>query len=263
MHALAERTAIRIRDLVVGFGDHMVLDGLSLDVRRGEILGVVGASGGGKSVLMRTVIGLLPKRSGTIAVLGLDLDAAADEESRAIGRRCGILFQQGALFSSLTVLQNVQFPMREYLQLSERLMREVALAKLEMVGLTAVDAEKFPAELSGGMTKRVALARALALDPEIVFLDEPTSGLDPISAGDFDALIRTLQQTLGLTVYMNTHDLDTLSEVCDRIAALADGKVAAVGPMATMLACEHPWVRAYFRGKRARGLVRATALSPI
>jgi len=178
MHALAERTAIRIRDLVVGFGDHMVLDGLSLDVRRGEILGVVGASGGGKSVLMRTVIGLLPKRSGTIAVLGLDLDAAADEESRAIGRRCGILFQQGALFSSLTVLQNVQFPMREYLQLSERLMREVALAKLEMVGLTAVDAEKFPAELSGGMTKRVALARALALDPEIVFLDEPTSGLD-------------------------------------------------------------------------------------
>jgi phospholipid/cholesterol/gamma-HCH transport system ATP-binding protein len=208
------------------------------------------------------VIGLLPKRSGTIEVLGLDLDTAAEAETRAIGRRCGILFQQGALFSSLTVLQNVQFPMREYLQLSERLMREVALAKLEMVGLTATDAEKFPAELSGGMTKRVALARALALDPEIVFLDEPTSGLDPISAGDFDALIRTLQQTLGLTVYMNTHDLDTLNEVCDRIAALADGKVAAVGPMAAMLACDHPWVRAYFRGKRARGLMRAPEHSP-
>jgi phospholipid/cholesterol/gamma-HCH transport system ATP-binding protein len=257
MDAVVDGAAIRIRDLVVGFGAHTVLDHLSLDVRQGEILGVVGASGGGKSVLMRTVIGLLPKRSGTIEVLGLDLDTTAEEEARAIGRRCGILFQQGALFSSLTVLQNVQFPMREYLQLSERLMREVALAKLEMVGLTPADAEKFPAELSGGMTKRVALARALALDPEIVFLDEPTSGLDPISAGDFDALIRTLQQTLGLTVYMNTHDLDTLNEVCDRIAALADGKVAAVGPMPTMLACEHPWVRAYFRGKRARGVARA------
>ena len=262
MDAIADRAAIRVRDLVVGFGAHTVLNHLSLDVRQGEILGVVGASGGGKSVLMRTVIGLLPKRGGTIEVLGLDLDTAAEEETRAIGRRCGILFQQGALFSSLTVLQNVQFPMREYLQLSERLMREVALAKLEMVGLTPTDADKFPAELSGGMTKRVALARALALDPEIVFLDEPTSGLDPISAGDFDALIRTLQQTLGLTVYMNTHDLDTLNEVCDRIAALADGKVAAVGPMPVMLACEHPWVRAYFRGKRARGVARAPEHSP-
>src|SRR5262245_5056647 len=260
MHALAERTAISIRDLVVGFGDHVVLDGLSLDVRRGEILGVVGASGGGKSVLMRTVIGLLPKRSGTIAVLGLDLDAAAEEETRAIGRRCGILFQQGALFSSLTVLQNVQFPMREYLELSERLMREVALAKLEMVGLTAVDAEKFPAELSGGMTKRVALARALALDPEIVFLDEPTSGLDPISAGDFDELIRTLQQTLGLTVFMVTHDLESLYTACDRVAALADGRVVAEGPLEVMLECEHPWVKTYFKGKRG-GLLADRQLS--
>jgi phospholipid/cholesterol/gamma-HCH transport system ATP-binding protein len=151
----------------------------------------------------------------------------------------------------LTVLQNVQFPMREYLKLPEQLMREVAIAKLEMVGLAAEDAEKFPAELSGGMTKRVALARALALDPEIVFLDEPTSGLDPISAEDFDVLIRTLQQTLGLTVYMNTHDLDSLNTVCDRIAALADGKLAAIGPIATMLACQHPWVHNYFGGKRA------------
>jgi phospholipid/cholesterol/gamma-HCH transport system ATP-binding protein len=243
---------IRVRDLVVGFGDHVVLDHLSLDVRRGEILGVVGASGGGKSVLLRTIIGLIPKTQGKIEIFGIDLDTAAPDEIRAIGRRCGILFQQGALFSSLTVLQNVQYPMREFLEASEELMRDVALAKLEMVGLSREDADKFPSELSGGMTKRVALARALALDPEIVFLDEPTSGLDPISAEDFDFLIRTLQQTLGLTVYMNTHDLHTLNAVCDRIAALADGKVVALGDMETVCECDHPWVKAYFGGKRAR-----------
>lgn len=247
---------IRVRDLVVGFGDYIVLDHLSLDVRRGEILGVVGASGGGKSVLLRTIIGLIPKRQGTIEVFGIDLDRATPDQVRAIGRRCGILFQQGALFSSLTVLQNVQYPMREFLDASEDLMRDVALAKLEMVGLSREDAEKFPAELSGGMTKRVALARALSLDPEIVFLDEPTSGLDPIAAEDFDILIRTLQQTLGLTVYMNTHDLHSLNTVCDRIAALADGKVVAIGSMATMHECEHPWVQAYFGGKRARVVAR-------
>jgi len=244
--------AIRVRDLTVGFGDQIVLDHLSLDVRRGEILGIVGASGGGKTVLMRTIIGLLPKRSGSIAILDIDRDRAAPEAMRLIERRWGILFQQGALFSSLTVRQNVEFPMREYLDVSEGLRREVAVAKLKMVGLTAGDAEKFPAELSGGMTKRVALARALALDPQIVFLDEPTSGLDPIAAGDFDALIKTLQQTLGLTVFMVTHDLDSLNSVCDRIAALADGKVVAEGPMSAMLACQHPWVKAYFQGKRAR-----------
>jgi phospholipid/cholesterol/gamma-HCH transport system ATP-binding protein len=247
---------IRIRDLVVGFGERIILDRLSLEVRRGEILGVVGASGGGKSVLLRTIIGLLPKRHGTIEIFGIDLDRATEEDVRSIGQRCGILFQQGALFSSLTVLQNVQFPMREFLNASEETMKDVALAKLEMVGLGPDDAAKFPSELSGGMTKRVALARALALDPEIVFLDEPTSGLDPISAADFDGLIRTLQQTLGLTVYMNTHDLQTLDAVCDRIAALADGKVAAVGPMKTMLECEHPWVRSYFRGERASVVTR-------
>ena len=247
---------IRVRDLVVGFGARTVLDRLSLEVRRGEIIGVVGASGGGKSVLMRTIIGLIPKRAGSIEVLGVDQDRTPEAERGSIGRRCGILFQQGALFSSLTVLQNVQFPMREYLQISDRLRDEVAMAKLEMVGIRPDDVQKFPAELSGGMVKRVALARALALDPEIVFLDEPTSGLDPISAGDFDALIRTLQQTLGLTVYMNTHDLDTLNSVCDRIAALADGRVVAVGSMAVMRACEHPWVHAYFHGERARAAAR-------
>jgi phospholipid/cholesterol/gamma-HCH transport system ATP-binding protein len=243
---------IDVRDLTVGFGDQIVLDHLSLDVRRGEILGVVGASGGGKTVLLRTIIGLIRQRQGSINILGIDRDAASLETIRAIERRWGILFQQGALFSSLTVRQNIEFPMREYLHVSERLREEVAKAKLGMVGLNAEDAEKFPAELSGGMTKRAALARALALDPEIVFLDEPTSGLDPIAAGDFDTLIRTLQQTLGLTVFMVTHDLDSLHAVCDRIAALADGKIVAEGSMATMLACEHPWVKSYFRGKRAR-----------
>jgi phospholipid/cholesterol/gamma-HCH transport system ATP-binding protein len=245
-----DQSVIKVRDLVVGFGDQIVLDHLSLDVRGGEILGVVGASGSGKSVLLRTIIGLLPKRHGSIEVLGVELDRANETERRALERRWGILFQQGALFSSLTVRENIQFPMRENLHISQRLMDEMALAKLEMVGLSRDDANKYPAELSGGMTKRVALARALALDPEIVFLDEPTSGLDPISAGDFDELIRTLQQTLGLTVFMVTHDLESLYTACDRIAALADGKIVAEGPVETMRESEHPWVKTYFQGKR-------------
>ena len=248
----AQRVAISVRDVVVGFGKRTILDHLSLDVRHGEILGLVGASGGGKSVLLRTIIGLIPKRQGRIEVMGIELDEAMLAGTEAIGRRWGILFQQGALFSSLTVRQNVQFPMRENLKLSETLLDELATAKLEMVGLSPDDGNKFPSELSGGMTKRVALARALALDPEIVFLDEPTSGLDPISAGDFDTLIRTLQQTFGLTVFMVTHDLDSLRTVCDRVAALADGKVVDVGPIAQLLASEHPWVKSYFHGNRAR-----------
>ena len=254
MNTLNEAPAIRVRDLVVGFGDRVVLDHLALNVRRGEILGFVGGSGSGKSVLLRTIIGLLPKRQGTIEVLGVDLGPANDEAWRALERRWGVLFQHGALFSSLTALQNVQVPMREHLVLSERLMREVALAKLEMVGLNARDGDKLPSELSGGMTKRVALARALALDPELVFLDGPTSGLDPIAAGDFDELIRTLQQTLGLTVFMVTHDLESLNTVCDRIAALADGKVIAIGSISEMRRSPHPWMKAYFQGKRGRKL---------
>jgi phospholipid/cholesterol/gamma-HCH transport system ATP-binding protein len=182
----------------------------------------------------------------------MDLDQTTDQSARSVGRRWGILFQLGALFSSLTVRENVQFPTRENLDLSESLLDELATAKLEIVGLSADDGDKFPAELSGGMTKRAALARALALDPEIVFLDEPTSGLDPIAAGDFDRLIRTLQQTLGLTVFMVTHDLDSLHTVCDRVAALANGRIVAAGSIETMLDCEHPWVRAYFRGRQAR-----------
>jgi phospholipid/cholesterol/gamma-HCH transport system ATP-binding protein len=247
---MAPKPVIKVRDLVVGFGEQIVLNHLSLDVREGEILGVVGGSGAGKSVLLRTIIGLLPKRQGSIEVLGVDLDKASEAERRALEHRWGILFQQGALFSSLTIRENIQFPMRENLDISQRLMDEMTLAKLEMVGLTREDANKYPSELSGGMTKRVALARALALDPEIVFLDEPTSGLDPISAGDFDELIRTLQQTLGLTVFMVTHDLESLYNACDRIAALADGQVVAEGPIETMLECDHPWVKTYFQGKR-------------
>jgi len=253
---MASNTAvISVRDLVVGFGEMTVLDHASLDVFDGEILGFVGGSGAGKSVLMRTIIGLLPKRHGTIEVLGTDLAALSERRRRAIEQRWGVLFQQGALFSSLTALQNVQFPMREFLDLSPRLIDEIALAKLEMVGLSADVSGKYPAELSGGMVKRVALARALALDPDIVFLDEPTSGLDPIGAAEFDTLIRTLQRTLGLSVFMVTHDLDSLHTVCDRIAVLYEGRVIASGTIETMLTSEHPWLRSYFRGERGR-LVR-------
>jgi phospholipid/cholesterol/gamma-HCH transport system ATP-binding protein len=240
-----ETIAISVRDLVVGFGQHIVIDHLSLDVRAGEIIGLVGASGGGKSVLMRTLIGLLPKRAGDIVF--------QNAKSVQAGRR-GVLFQQGALFSALNARQNIQFPLRESAHLSPSLLDEIANAKLEMVGLSAEDGDKFPAELSGGMTKRVALARALALDPALLFLDEPTSGLDPIAAGEFDALIKTLQRTLRFTVFMITHDLNSLAAVCDRVAALADGRIVALGPLSAVLASDHPWVKAYFHGARAQML---------
>jgi phospholipid/cholesterol/gamma-HCH transport system ATP-binding protein len=262
MYQAPGQPVIRVHDVVAGFGDHVVLDHVSLDVFRGEILGLVGGSGSGKSVLMRTIIGLIPKRSGKIEVFGRDLDALSDSERHEMQRRWGVLFQHGALYSSLTVLQNVQFPMREFLDLPEHLLDSIAATKLALVGLSSADAGKFPSELSGGMTKRVALARSLALDPEIVFLDEPTSGLDPISAGDFDQLIRTLQRTLGLTVFMVTHDLNSLHSVCDRIAVLADGHVVADGPISKMLTSEHPWVKSYFRGQRGRMLGHQLSLEP-
>jgi phospholipid/cholesterol/gamma-HCH transport system ATP-binding protein len=246
---------IRVRDVSVRFGATKVLDGLSLDVKRGEILGFVGPSGAGKSVLTRTIIGLVPKIGGRIEVFGVDLETADVTARRAVERRWGVLFQQGALFSSLNVRQNIQFPMREYLDVSQALLDEITIAKLGMVGLRPEVADRYPAELSGGMIKRVALARALALDPELVFLDEPTSGLDPIGAGDFDDLVRTLQRTLGLTVFMVTHDLDSLHTACDRIAVLGNGKIIAAGSMADMLASQHPWLKAYFHGKRARAVV--------
>lgn len=243
---------ISVRDVTVGFGPKIVLNGLSLDVYRGEVLGFVGGSGTGKSVLTRAILNLVPKRGGRIQVFGRDLDQLQREERRTMERRWGVLFQHGALFSGLTVRQNIQVPMREYLDLSKELMDELAMLKLDLVGLARDAAEKFPSELSGGMVKRAALARALALDPEILFLDEPTSGLDPIGAADFDDLIATLQKTLGLTVFMVTHDLDSLYSICDRIAALAQGKVVAAGDIHDMLASDHPWVRSYFHGKRSR-----------
>lgn len=247
---------IRIKDLVVGFGDRTVLDHVTVDVKRGEIFGFVGGSGSGKSVLLRTVIGLILPRSGTIEVLGQQLTGATLRQRRAIERRWGVLFQQGALFSSLSVIENVEFPMREFLDLSPRLMNDMARMKLQMVGLDPKDHDKLPSALSGGMIKRAALARALAMDPELVFLDEPTSGLDPISAGEFDTLIRTLQQTLGLTVFMITHDLESLHTVCDRVGVLADGKVVAAGSIDEILKSPHPWVTQYFQGRRASALTR-------
>jgi phospholipid/cholesterol/gamma-HCH transport system ATP-binding protein len=243
---------IKVRDLVVGFGPKLIMKGLDLDVRRGEVMGFVGGSGTGKSVLTRTILGLIPKRSGKISVFGSDLDQISLKERAEIERRFGVMFQQGALFSGLTVKQNVQMPMREHLKLSPKLLDELAMLKIELVGLKPDAADKYPAELSGGMIKRAALARALALDPDLVFLDEPTSGLDPIGAAEFDELIATLQKTLGLTVFMVTHDLDSLYSICDRIAALADGKVIATGPLPVMLESEHAWLRAYFHGKRSR-----------
>ena len=216
-----------VEDLTVGFGDTIVLDGLSLGVNRGEILGVVGGSGSGKSVLMRTIIGLLPKRAGSIRVFGEDTGAMDPDAFRRIERRWGVMFQRGALFSSLSVRENIQFQIREALDIPAGLIEDITRAKLGMVGLSADDANKMPSQLSGGMTKRVALARALALDPEFLLLDEPTSGLDPISAGEFDQLIKTLQTTLGLTVFLVTHDLESLHTIPDRVAVLARGEIVA------------------------------------
>jgi phospholipid/cholesterol/gamma-HCH transport system ATP-binding protein len=243
------------RDVTVSFGSKTVLDKLNLDIYRGEILGFVGASGAGKSVLMRTVLRLLPRQSGTIKILGQDFDDLNEAERNALDMRLGVLFQQGALFSSLTVKENIQVPMREYLDLPRSLMDELAHLKIRLVGLAADAADKYPSELSGGMIKRAALARALALDPELVFLDEPTSGLDPIGAAEFDELIAKLRDTLGLTVYMVTHDLDSLFSVCDRIAVLGKKRVMVEGTIEDMLAYDDPWVQSYFKGKRARSIV--------
>ena len=248
---------LSVQDLTVGFGDKIVLDKLNLDIYRGEILGFVGASGAGKSVLMRTVLRLLPRRSGKIEILGADYDAVDDAQRMTLDTRLGVLFQHGALFSALTVKENIQLSMREYLDLPQWLMDELAYLKIDLVGLKPDAADKYPSELSGGMIKRAALARALALDPDLVFLDEPTSGLDPIGAAEFDDLIAQLRDTLGLTVYMVTHDLDSLFSVCDRIAVLGQKKVLVEGTLDDMLAFDDAWVQSYFRGKRARSIPRA------
>ncbi|WP_374283258.1 ABC transporter ATP-binding protein [Novosphingobium sp.] len=242
------------------FGEHVIHDNLSLKVRRGEILGVVGGSGTGKSVLMRSIIGLQVPSAGEITVLGQSITDARGDEEFDIRSRWGVLFQGGALFSTLTVAENVEVPLREfYPEISDALRHEIALYKVMLSGLPAEAAAKFPSELSGGMRKRAGLARALALDPELLFLDEPTAGLDPIGAAAFDRLTRELTDTLGLTVFLITHDLDTLHEICDRVAVIADRQVIAVGTIPELLALDHPWIQEYFNGPRGRAAEAAQA----
>lgn len=255
MRSETKTPIISVRDIRVQFRETVVLDKLDLDVHSGEILGFVGASGAGKSVLMRTILGLNAKQNGSIEMFGIDIDRADARSKTMVDMRMGVLFQHGALFSALSVLENVKVPMREYLDLSDKLMTELAYLKLLLVGLKRSDAHKHPSELSGGMIKRAALARALALDPAVVFLDEPTSGLDPISAAEFDQLIANLRDTLGLTVYMVTHDLDSLFSVTDRVAVLGQKRVIAVGDVSSMMDQDDPWIKAYFQGSRARQIV--------
>lgn len=248
--------AISVRGIRNSFGDQVVHDGLDLDVRKGEIMGVVGGSGTGKSVLMRAIIGLQTPDEGEIHVFGESMIGRSDDEALAIRKRWGVLFQGGALFSTLTVAENVEVPIREYYpNIGAELRDEIAAYKIRMTGLPAEAGPKYPSELSGGMKKRAGLARALALDPDLLFLDEPTAGLDPIGAAAFDEQTRQLQQTLGLTVFLITHDLDTLYSICDRVAVLADKKVIAVGTIDELLATDHKWIQEYFNGPRGRAAV--------
>jgi len=249
-------SVIRVRGLSTSFGEQIVHQNLDLDVRRGEILGVVGGSGTGKSVLMRSIIGLQAPDAGEVTVFGESTLGREETETEEIRRRWGVLFQGGALFSTLTVAENVQVPLREfYPGIGQGLLDEIAAYKVVMTGLPADAGPKYPAELSGGMKKRAGLARALALDPELLFLDEPTAGLDPIGAAAFDELTRSLQRTLGLTVFLITHDLDTLYAICDRVAVLADKHVIAVGTIDELLALDHPWIQEYFNGPRGRAAI--------
>ena len=242
---------IKVRGLVNGFGDKIVHDHIDLDVNRGEVLGIVGGSGSGKSVLMRSIIGLIHPREGTIEVFGKQTGDVEGSAMRELEMRWGVLFQEGALFSSQTVAENIQVPLREYTTMNQDLMDQIAAMKLAMVGLPPDTADKYPSELSGGMKKRAGLARALALDPELLFLDEPTAGLDPISANQFDELIRQLQKALGLTVMLVTHDIDTLRAVTDRIAVLVNKKLV-IGNISELRKNKDPWIQDYFSGVRGR-----------
>ena len=248
----ASGPAIEVLGLVNAFGDHLVHDRVDLTVERGEVMGVVGGSGAGKSVLLNTIIGLRRPQGGVVRILGVDLEHASRRRWSAINRSWGVLFQQGALFSNLTVRDNVAAPMFEHTRLSKKQIYDLAELKIALVGLAPEAAALKPAELSGGMRKRAGLARALALDPELLFLDEPTAGLDPIGAAAFDTLIKDLSDSLNLTVFMITHDVDTLYEITDRVAVLADKKVVAVAPVRDLERSDHPWIREYFLGPRGR-----------
>jgi phospholipid/cholesterol/gamma-HCH transport system ATP-binding protein len=261
MNALVDpEFVVRVRGLVNRFGAATIHDGVDLDLRRGEILGVVGGSGTGKSVLMRSIIGLQIPQAGEIEVFGEQILDRDEDQTLDIRKRWGVLFQGGALFSTLTVAENIELPLREfYPHLPKSLLDEIAGYKVAMAGLPVDAGPKYPSELSGGMRKRAGLARALALDPELLFLDEPTAGLDPIGAAAFDELIRDLQRTMELTVFLITHDLDTLYAICDRVAVLADKKVIAVGTIPELLALDHPWIQEYFNGPRGRAATAAVA----
>jgi len=254
-HSDGREVVLKLRDVRTQFGDHVVHDHLDLDVFRGEVIGLVGGSGTGKSVLLRTILGLNPLRAGKIEILGTNTRGVHGKAEQELLGHIGVQFQDGALFSSLTVADNIIVPIREHAELDEPLMQSIAALKVALVGLPPDTGDKKPSELSGGMRKRASLARALALDPELLFLDEPTAGLDPIGAAHYDELIGQLRQSLGLTVLMVTHDLDSLHAVCDRVAVLLDKRVV-VGTMEEMLAYDHPWVREYFHGPRGRAALK-------
>jgi phospholipid/cholesterol/gamma-HCH transport system ATP-binding protein len=253
-HRAGRDVVLRLRDVRTQFGDNVVHDNLDFDVFRGEIVGLVGGSGTGKSVLLRTIIGLNQPTKGTIELMGVDTRSVHGKAERQLLSRTGVQFQDGALFSSLSVTDNIVVPIREHAGLDEQTMREIAALKVALVGLPPDAGDKHPSELSGGMRKRASLARALALDPDMLFLDEPTAGLDPIGASHYDELVKGLTKSLGLTVLMVTHDLDSLNAVCDRIAVLLDKRVV-VGTMEEMLAYDDPWVREYFHGPRGRAAI--------
>ncbi|NLB30573.1 MAG: ABC transporter ATP-binding protein [Alcaligenaceae bacterium] len=243
---------IKVRGLRNQFGSHVVHDNLDLDVYQGDILGVVGGSGTGKSVLLRSIVGLITPAAGEVAIFGKTLSTLSNSERVEVDRQMGVLFQQGALYSSLTVKENIAFPLIEQLGMPRAEAEDLALMKLFLVGLAAVAADRYPSELSGGMIKRAALARSLALDPAILFLDEPTAGLDPIGAANFDELIKTLRDALGLTIFLVTHDMDTLYTACDKIAVLSDKKVLISAPIEEVKKVENEWIQEYFNGPRGR-----------